>query len=1725
MPWLVAPRARASVIRVLHSFFTVRVHQLYIPGTIPGTKFSVPRPVSCLRWLYSVTEPGDPLAISPEGLRYQPPIARTPELDTTLPCYRTVRRCNGYRQLFVGTNAFYSGATLAALCLPVLFAAPVQSQMTAVNYANATPRFNAGHDYIQMLDETVNPANGQLSIRIQIPTPPGRGLNVPLSINYDSASVYTLYPDPGTQGPQLVPAGVASNGGGSPSNTWLNIAGNPATAGGWTNSVPTLTGNYWVTSLDNGAGGVGYCYGSNGFVFTDITGERHAFTINSVDTDDSGVANGCGYPTNNVFGSGDSAGAYEAVLNAAGSISIAGPDGTVYNFTYPVNNGTQLSGPNGPFVAFINSVEDRNGNMFTTDSTDTLGRSLSQFLYDGVGVPSSDWGAFSPPFGQGRPGYYGPSPANLPPATALSGCSINGGTGADIISNLPGPATGNPGMTSFVLPDGNQYQFDYSTNSDGTKNLYSLLDKITYPNGAYVAYTWGLPGGMSDGAFYSWLYTPAFSEPTPIPLQLANVGSSYCAIQYSMPVITHLVVSYDGVHIALTQDFSYTTVMPASGTPQWQSKTTTVTTNDLISGATSKTIYSYLPNSSGPFFWSSGQFSMSTQLSGGIAQEQKIVYQDGSAHTLRTVNKTWGGPGFNHLTSENTVLENGLASETDYCYYTVVTTPFISNVPFIVPTETDEFDYGTSTSPTTTGCGTTTQGTHGNLLRKIVTSYASLGSTPTFPSVTYVTSCNSPSPCPLAQQPISALANFPSGVITYNGSGTEVAETDYFYTNTVTPTSGVVQHDSQYAGSGAGANVPRGNVTKITKKCLGCTDSTTTLTYDDTGQVLSETDPCGNVTCGDMSGGNHKTTFSYTDNFSTDNGQPAGQTNAYVTQIIDPQGFTKKFSYGFYDGKLRSVIDENSQTTTYCYHTGGCSGSVLDPWLRVTQVSYPDGGQGTASYNDSGLNPSTTVKKVIKNTTNPTTETTKTILDGIGHTIQTQLSSDPGGTDYTNTIYDGSGHLYQRSNPTRCASTPGALPSSCSEPTYGYTTFQYDVLGRKTSQIQPDGSTLWWCYDNIASNGQPNCLANASSIAAGTWVDFSDESGRHWQKVSDAFDRLVAVMEPDASNTPKLETDYSYNPLSDLTGVKEVGSSAYGEAPRTRSFAYDSLSRLIASSNPETSSASNPPSLTCPGTLGTWTMCYGYDGNGNLQSKTDNRNIITSYFYDALNRLVSKTYSDVNTPSSCYEYDLPLGKDAGYNDAGRLVSEWTQSGACPSSINAIPSSAISWKYITNYDAMGRILSEQQCPLTPCSNLTPISYTYDLAGGVTSSTNGAPPASVPIALTYTPDAAGRLAKVTSSWSDATHPQTLLEADASTATALSAPAAYSPFGGLEASLYGIGSASNVAALSDVRSYDTRARLLTKSELGTPGLIATTVDFSMNPATFTTAEAPLVSIHVSCNSACGQVSLSVDGHPWIPGYDVDGNGNLGGSGYDVWYWQSPYLTPGSHVITANYLGNATYAPSSSNFTVTIVPIGTQQTSVNLSISPTTLTTAENAVVSAQVGCNSACGQVEFMLDGNRWVVFDLDSTGNTYVDSYWWGGTSFALGTHTVTANYLGNSTYAPSSQSASFTVVPIGTQPVSVSLSVSPSSTFSVSNIFSFPVHAACNSACTGFFQVTVDGQSWVQVQVDQNGDLVVDSRWAGHALFTPGTHNVQAHFLGNSTYAPSDSNVLTVTATP
>jgi YD repeat-containing protein len=366
---------------------------------------------------------------------------------------------------------------------------------------------------------------------------------------------------------------------------------------------------------------------------------------------------------------------------------------------------------------------------------------------------------------------------------------------------------------------------------------------------------------------------------------------------------------------------------------------------------------------------------------------------------------------------------------------------------------------------------------------------------------------------------------------------------------------------------------------------------------------------------------------------------------------------------------------------------------TYDGLQRVVNTAYPDGGNSQVDYGGSS------VPEVITTTVQASpspNQVSSTKLDGLGRTI-TSISAN-GAT--TQTTYDSRGRVHSVSNPY----------FTTSDPTNGLTTYTYDALNRLVKQVDSDNtSAKLWSY-------------------IGSTVKSTDEDGNQWQRTSDALGRLSQVLEPNGSTqTPSLETDYQYDALNDLMSVNQKGAS--GDVARTRAFTYNGLSELVTSANPETGTV-------CYGVWSGSTCINGYDADGNLVAKTDPRNITTYYAYDNLNRLISKTFSS-NAPAgsvaSCYLFDTST------NGIGRLRSDWTQSGSsCPGSPPAAPGYQ-SLRVIGAYDAVGRVVSEQQCTLGFCSSAAPpalpapncsaisalngLSYCYDLAGNLTAYTNG------------------------------------------------------------------------------------------------------------------------------------------------------------------------------------------------------------------------------------------------------------------------------------------------------------------------------------------------------------------------------------------------------------------
>jgi RHS repeat-associated protein len=784
-----------------------------------------------------------------------------------------------------------------------------------------------------------------------------------------------------------------------------------------------------------------------------------------------------------------------------------------------------------------------------------------------------------------------------------------------------------------------------------------------------------------------------------------------CTLRYDTPAITDRFVSYDGVSEVLHQQFRYSTTSWDTVNPaHWLTKSTTVTSTDLVTSQSTVTKYNYVP----------GYDVVNSQ----IPVEQQIVYQDGSGGTLKTVNKTWSD--VFHEIGEQTILDNGQGSATLRCYN--------SNGQV-----SDIYEYGfqsEGSKPADPSCATSAGLTSamGPLKRHKGISYAPMGST--------------------------NILNRPCDVSIFIPAQTSaIAETQYFYDGSLSlcgspaphataGVSGLVSGTHDELNYGPSSAIPRGNTTRADRICKpSCGHSVTSIAYDETGQAISITDPNGNVT-----------QYSYLDKFS--DAGPSGNTNAYVTQITRPTtngiSHIETYKYAYSNGQPTLAVDQNLQQTQYIYN---------DPLQRLTETDYPDGGKTIINYNDATYNsstpsPSVTTTKLI-NTVNLVSISA---MDGLGHAVQIKLLDPNCSTgDITDSTYDGFGRVRTVSNPY----------CSTSDPTNGITTYSYDALGRTKSVTHPDGTSITTNYIGRATqvfdegNGtQPvtrisqidglGRLASVCEVASGPFIGAGGASSSSLI----GSGGTPASCGLDISGTGFL-TSYQYDVLDNLLQVTQPGVGL-------RKFTYDSLSRLMSATNPESGA-------TCYGTVSAGVCTAKYDFNGNLITKTDARGITTTFSYDALNRLLTKVYSD-GTPGVTNTYDVAAvdGLTLSY-PVGRLVKTATAD--------------LKTATVNSYEKMGRIKNQWQCTPQNCgAGYFSLPYTYDFLGDIISAGNGEG-----VTIGYGPfNGAAELTTVTSTLSDANHPATLF----------SNPT-YTPFGAISNLQLGNG-------ITEKRAYNTRLSL---------------------------------------------------------------------------------------------------------------------------------------------------------------------------------------------------------------------------------------------------------------------------------------------------------------------------
>jgi RHS repeat-associated protein len=337
--------------------------------------------------------------------------------------------------------------------------------------------------------------------------------------------------------------------------------------------------------------------------------------------------------------------------------------------------------------------------------------------------------------------------------------------------------------------------------------------------------------------------------------------------------------------------------------------------------------------------------------------------------------------------------------------------------------------------------------------------------------------------------------------------------------------------------------------------------ATTSYAYDAVGQVLSMTDPAGNLT---------RNTWDLLGN---------------QTSVDDPDLGLRKATYDL-DGNLKTQTDAKNKTITYAY-------DALD---RVTSKTYADGSKATFDYDEAGHGAS---KGLLTSVYDPSAsgcpqgKAESYVYEASGQVSQRTKCID-GRSMTTGFTYDALGRQKQLSYPDneivdftydsagRLASVPGYVSS-----------LKYDAAGRIRTLAYANGTSTKLQY------GTKRPWLTSERVSKGT------------ARVYDATYAYAAngMLLSTKSTTNKMNLAYGYDGLDRLTSVG---------GDLSQSFRYRADGNLLFNSTlgnytypppgPNACSTTSGALRACPHphgveTVGTLTMKY--DANGQLSSVDD----------------------------------------------------------------------------------------------------------------------------------------------------------------------------------------------------------------------------------------------------------------------------------------------------------------------------------------------------------------------------------------------------------------------------------------------------------------------------------------------------------------------------------------
>ena len=334
------------------------------------------------------------------------------------------------------------------------------AQVPNITDVTSTPVPGVGHSYLHGLNETVNPANGSVTLRFCVPVPRGRRLTVPFCIVYNSDGAHFL---------------ISRNAG---SLVWSESLSEFGRYSPWSYTVPRVTVQAVDVALTDGSGGT--CRVAVDYVYHGTRGGRHAvgLSIFGQAPGEAGIDGNCntaGLTLSTSGGDGPILATTTQVPNNPSGVpgtfelepvTVTTADGTRYQF--PSLSGDLLS-PADPATVVASSVEDKNGNTVPISSnasnvtyTDTLGRTAvaltnASSTQDSVAVS----------------GVSGQTLVNWGPQNYSFNVTMTHVAGTQACTENTNSASDSE-IQSIVLPNGDTYSFGYDPTT-------GLVNRISYP--------------------------------------------------------------------------------------------------------------------------------------------------------------------------------------------------------------------------------------------------------------------------------------------------------------------------------------------------------------------------------------------------------------------------------------------------------------------------------------------------------------------------------------------------------------------------------------------------------------------------------------------------------------------------------------------------------------------------------------------------------------------------------------------------------------------------------------------------------------------------------------------------------------------------------------------------------------------------------------------------------------------------------------------------------------------------------------------------------------------------------------------------------------------------------------------------------------------------------------------------------------------------------------------